>query len=145
MSSSACMEHLLEGDTFLLLWLVVCPGKCKNITKVCIREKLISLTSQWEYINSVIRCLKTIFMIVLAKIVAGKLFFFNARSFIIHMEIQMLTMIFVWQRSVQTFSLYISVRWLLRLLLEESCVRINTYKQLYTQFVYEAKGNLSLY
>lgn len=67
-------EWLLEGDIFFFLWLVMCPGKCKNITKVCIREELISLTSWWEYINSVIRCSNTLFMIVPAKIVVGKIF-----------------------------------------------------------------------
>lgn len=66
-------EWLLEGDIFFFLWLVMCPGKCKNITKVCIREELISLTSWWEYINAVIRCSNTLFMIVPAKIVVGKI------------------------------------------------------------------------
>lgn len=134
------MQYLLEGDTFLFLWSVLCPGKCKNTTKVCIREKLISLTSQWEYINSVIRCSKTIFMIVPAKRVAGKISFFNAKTFILHMETQMLILIFVQQRSVQTQPPQLS-KMHLRVLLEGSCVRIDIYKQpLWSQ-----KGSISVY
>lgn len=34
--------------------------------------------------------------------------FCNTKTFILHMEIQMLTLIFAWQRSLQTFSLLIS-------------------------------------
>lgn len=67
--------------------------------------------------------------------------FCNTKTFILHMEIQMLTLIFVWQRSLQTFSLQISEVAPLRLLLEGFCVRINIYRQLSPKFLYRPKGN----
>lgn len=67
--------------------------------------------------------------------------FCNTKTFILHMEIQMLTLIFAWQRSLQTFSLQISEVAPLRLGLEGSCVGINIYRQLSPQFLPRPKGN----
>lgn len=67
--------------------------------------------------------------------------FCNRKTFILHMEIQMLTLIFAWQRSLQTFSLLISEVAPLSLGLEGSCVRINIYRQLSPKFPYKPKGN----